>query len=372
MKILHINSYFSTSGLFKQLYDRQVSNGCDLDVYVPIPYDYPDERMAASGSYTTISPCYKSYERAIFHLKHRRILNDLKDRFDYPSYDLMHAHSLFSNGYLAYHLWKQYKIPYVVSVRNTDVRTFFERMPLLRKMGLDILRQAQAVIFISRNSYNQVLNNYIPENFRDEFIIKTQVIPNGIDNFWHENRYEERVFPLDSPIKIISTGKIMGRKRFIQLAEMVQIYDENIQAMELHIVGPDWNKKIVKKLEQFPQVHYHGPMKREELRDIYRKMDIFALLSYPETFGLVYPEAMSQGLPVIYTKNEGFDSFFKNCQVGVSVDKTNQLQFNQAVDFIIKYYYSISKNALIGSQLFDWDNVTSSYLKIYQNIIKGD
>ena len=47
MKVLHINSYFSTSGLFKHLYDRQLNAGLEIDVYVPISHQFPEERIAA-------------------------------------------------------------------------------------------------------------------------------------------------------------------------------------------------------------------------------------------------------------------------------------------------------------------------------------
>ena len=38
---------------------------------------------------------------------------------------------------------------------------------------------------------------------------------------------------------------------------------------------------------------------------IYRENDIYVMPSIIETFGLVYAEAMSQGLPVIYTRGQG-------------------------------------------------------------------
>ncbi|MBF1138813.1 MAG: glycosyltransferase, partial [[Eubacterium] sulci] len=37
-----------------------------------------------------------------------------------------------------------------------------------------------------------------------------------------------------------------------------------------------------------------------ELIEEYRKADIFALLSKTESFGIVYAEAISQGLPILY------------------------------------------------------------------------
>ena len=37
-----------------------------------------------------------------------------------------------------------------------------------------------------------------------------------------------------------------------------------------------------------------------------------------ETFGLVYPEAMSRGIPIVYTKNQGFDKYFEDGEIIVA------------------------------------------------------
>lgn len=369
MKILHINSYYSTSGLFKQLYDRQIEAGLKIDVYVPISHQYPSDRLAAEGDYTRISRNHHKLERYFFHWKHRSILKDLLTHYTPENYDVIHAHSLFSNGWLALQLWKKYKRPYVVAVRNTDVRTFFEKMPWLRRMGLEILEHASQVIFISQNSYDEVFQHYIPQGMRETLRAKTTILPNGIDDFWHENVHIDKPARVHSPLRIVTVGKVTPGKRFVQLAEMIQAYSENIRPAELHIIGPAWTPRIVEQLNKMPNVYYYGPHKKEDILTLYRQMDIFALLSYPETFGLVYPEAMSQGLPVIYTKHEGFDSFFDNHTVGVSVDKNDQIGFNKAVDYIVKHYKRLCPNALAGIDAFNWNTITQRYVELYQQII---
>lgn len=369
MKVLHINSYFSTSGLFKELYDRQVESGLDLDVYVPISYEYPEERIAAKGDYVRTDRVFHQYQRYIFHWKHHNILNSLLQTYSFEDYQLIHAHSLFSNGWLAYQLWKKYQIPYVVAVRNSDVRTFFAKMPWLRKMGLNILQNAQHIIFISKNSYNEVYEKYIPQKLVDPLKAKTSIITNGIHQYWLDNRYVKEDFSLHEPLRLITVGKVYAGKRFEQLAEMVQNYSL-IRPIELNIVGPDWDKSLTEQLKKTDNVIYHGAKSKEELLAMYRQMDIFALLSSPETFGLVYPEAMSQGLPVIYTENEGFDSFFPNYLIGVSVEKNDSLDFSKALDYIIKHYERISLNASASVDSFNWDSINEQYLKVYKKYAK--
>lgn len=370
MKILHINSYYSTSGLFEQLYQRQLNAHIDLDVYVPISHQYPEERLAAKGDYTHVARVFNDIDRYVFHIKHHKIWQDLAVFATNKAYDICHAHSLFSNGWLAHQLYKKYNLPYIVAVRNTDVRTFFAKTPWLKSMGIRILEDAQRIIFISQNSYDEVFHRYIPTHLAKNLKEKSHIIPNGIDDFWHDNRYDTKDTTLHQPLRIVTAGKVQKGKRFIQLAEMVHSYSNTIRPAQLHIIGPEWDKNIADQLQKIPNVYYYGALPKEQMTTLYREMDIFALLSYPETFGLVYPEAMSQGLPVIYTKHEGFDSFFDNHTVGVSVDKTDQLGFNKAVDYIIKHYDRLSHNALSGIEPFNWNKIVALYSTMYESILR--
>lgn len=372
MKILHINSYFSTSGLFSQLYHRQVDEGHQIKVYVPIAKQFPQDRLAVSGDYTDCVRIFNQIDRFIFPIKHQKILKDMLNRYQLEDFDLIHAHSLFSNGWLAYQAHLKTGLPYLVAVRNADIHTFFQKMPWMRSTGIKILKAADKIIFISRNSYQEVLNHFIPDDFKADFIRKTQVIPNGIDEYWHNHVYTDKEFKVHHPLKIVSTGKVMGLKRFIQLADMVASYNQECGLAELYIIGPDWNPKIRKKLEEHPYVHYLGPKSKEDILDIYRTMDIFALLSAPETFGLVYAEAMSQGLPLIYTKGQGFDGFFENYHVGISVDKTDQEAFVHALDYIKDHYPVLSQTAMREIQSFKWDDIHQIYQGLYLSILKED
>src|SRR5699024_12238501 len=80
------------------------------------------------------------------------------------------------------------------------------------------------------------------------------------------------------------------------------------------IVEKDYAEQINKKGQGL--VTIHSPVEVNELISIYRENDIFIMPSFSETFGLVYPEAMSQGLPVLYTKGQGFDGQYEDGYVG--------------------------------------------------------
>ena len=64
---------------------------------------------------------------------------------------------------------------------------------------------------------------------------------------------------------------------------------------------------------------------KEELIKLYRDSHIFTMPSITESFGLVYAEAMTQALPVVYTKGQGFDGQFPDGEVGYSVEALNEI-----------------------------------------------
>lgn len=103
-------------------------------MYVPIATNL-DLTGRDLGSYTTISQNHSKYDRYIFQLKHSKIYRDIVRKYSITDYSIIHAHSLFSNGYIALRIKQEFGLTYMVVVRNTDVNLFFKNMIHLRKLG---------------------------------------------------------------------------------------------------------------------------------------------------------------------------------------------------------------------------------------------
>ena len=88
--------------------------------------------------------------------------------------------------------------------------------------------------------------------------------------------------------------------------------------------------------------------------------------SFYESFGLVYAEAMSQGLPVIYTKGQGFDKQFSDGVVGYSVNPKNIEDIKEKIADIINNYETISNNCLNYVNKFFWENISSYYKNLFE------
>ncbi len=132
------------------------------------------------------------------------------------------------------------------------------------------------------------------------------------------------------------------------------------------VVGNIDNNQEYQKLKKHDFVTYIQHCPKEKLIQLYRKNDIFVMPSKTETFGLVYAEAMSQGLPVIYTRGQGFDGQFPEGEVGYSVPYDSPAKIAKRVRDIINRYDTISNNCINKVGKFNWDKIAKSYLRVYR------
>ena len=368
MKILHINSYYCGNSFYKNLFDRQKESGLNLDVYVPV-HTAMDVSSVKLGAYTTITVNHGKFDRLFFHIKHKKIYTDIVKKYAMNEFNIVHAHSLFSNGYIALKLKKDFDIPYVVAVRNTDANTFFKYMIHLRKLGLEILKEAEKVIFLSKSYRDLVIEKYVPVKLKKEIFDKTEIISNGIDYFWFQNKGTPKASPKHDNLRLVYTGAINKNKNLIATVKAIELLQQKGYYARFTVVGRIADKSIYQQITALKYVKYIEPKPKEELIEIYRANDIFVMPSIHETFGLVYAEAMSQGLPVIYTKGQGFDEQFDEGIVGYHVDCYNAKEIAYRILDVLNHYQQLSKNCVKLCDKFHWNLITLEYINIYKKCI---
>ena len=94
------------------------------------------------------------------------------------------------------------------------------------------------------------------------------------------------------------------------------------------------------------------------------------MVSKPETFGLVYVEALSQHLPIIYAQGQGFDGYYQDGYVGYPAEAGNAAAIAEKIESLIKNYATIASNveSLDLDKDFDWSNIGKKYLTIYNTL----
>ena len=374
MRVLHINANYITSALHQVMIEHL--NELNVDSYVFAPTYDKKSCIIEPKDYVTVSECFKNWDRIFYYYKQKKIIASVDQTYDIFQFDIIHAYTLFTDGNVAMELSKKYGVPYVVAVRNTDLNIFFKRMVYLRSRGIEILKRASAVFFLSPVYKDAVINNYVPELLREEIQKKSLIVPNGIDDFWHNNTFErdasviaERIIK-EKVLKCIFVGGIDKNKNIELTLKALTQLNKNGWKCTLTSVGKIVDKSIYEQLSTNPIFQYVEPKKKEQLLDYYRKADLFIMPSHAETFGLVYAEAMSQGLPVIYTRGQGFDGQFEDGVVGYSVNDDDFDELTDKILNVVKQYPYFVNKCLSSVDRFKWNIISIKYLGVYEEICK--
>ena len=147
MRVLHINCNYLGTALHQCMVEHLDHQGVENTVFAPT-YGL-ETAVITPNENVIVKKCFRKWDRAAFYYKQNKIRKALERSVSVADFDLLHAYTLFTDGNCAYEMWKKYGVNYVVAVRNTDVNFFFRLMPHLRKRGVEILRNAKAVFFLS-------------------------------------------------------------------------------------------------------------------------------------------------------------------------------------------------------------------------------
>lgn len=368
-----MNCDYIWTTLHKKMIDHLTKLGIKNTVFAPVCKVEKNIVDISENEY--VIKCFNKLDRYFFGIKQFKIMKSLEKCISVSEYDLIHAYYLFTDGNYARIISRKYNIPYVVAVRNTDVNVFFKHMIHLRCVGIKILKDARTVFFLSESYKRQVLYSYVPSKIRHEIEQKCVVLPNGIDNYWLDNKYLEKNYEetekriKNKNIRLIYAGRIDKNKNIELTVEAIRILEREGWSAHLTIVGPIEDQSIYERLRNEHSVTYIQKLVKEDLINRYRLADIFVMPSHTESFGLVYAEAMTQGLPVIYTRGQGFDQQFEKGMVGYAVSDEDPMELVEAIKNCASRYKHISSNALEVVGKFDWNNICLMYQKIYSNII---
>jgi glycosyltransferase involved in cell wall biosynthesis len=214
--------------------------------------------------------------------------------------DIIHAHYLF-NIPLAAWIGRKYNIPFIA----TEHWSVFNK-PTIPK---NVLRMA-------RNNYSYLsalisVSVSLQKSLKEVTKHNSIVISNMVDIAYYNYIERER----KSYFQYVSIGSLTKRKCFDLL---IRAFSQSHFQQDTRLVivgeGPEYDHlvRLVSTLNLDKQVHLIGKKNRDSIRSILAKSDAFVLPSAFETFGVVYIEALSTGLPVIATQCGGPEDFINS------------------------------------------------------------
>ena len=375
MNILHISNGYADSKVHSNLTKALDKLGIIQTVYCPVR----EERLIGKNKFEgnkikfVYSYSIKPWYKYVYHFKLWMLFRDLKSKVNLKGVDVVHAATLFSDGGLALKVYKQYGVPYIVAVRNTDINLYISKLKHTHRLGREILCNARRIVFISKGEMAEFEESSfikpIWEKIKDKVIFQ----PNGIEDFWHTHLSKGRRNGHD----VLYIGDYTPNKNVVRLAEAVLALkqEKGFEDIRLIIVGGE-KEGMAWKSDGKTQVIIDNNLSvikaqgkiydKDRLAEIMRSSALFAMPSIHETFGLVYVEALSQNLPVVYTKGQGIDGLFDS-SVGEGVDPLSVDSIKDAIRRILTNPQSYS-NASVDFSDFDWTNIAKRYIDLYQSL----
>lgn len=357
MKVLQVSNDYFHSNVYRTLHEALTEE--KMESYYFVPTHYGDVARKEAGVYS--KPCYHKMDRFFFFSKQEKIYAQFKPLIETIRPDILHAQFLYSAGYVCLKAKRDYGIPYVVTIQNTDINIFYKHMPHLRKVAAEIIKEAESVIFISA-SYQE----HLSAKLRASMDAKSLIIPFAIDPFWSTHTFPSREHPAGSAIHAITVGLVGHGKNQLTAVKAIEILRRKGIDIDITVIGATGSPAIDQKICGYPFVRRVQQIPKEALMEEYRQADIFVLPSLTESFGLVYAEALSQGLPILYSRGQGFDKQFDEGFVGYHVDAKDEGSIAEGLLRIIKNYDVLSQNCVGACDRFSAGKVAKQLMDLYR------
>lgn len=364
MKVLHICPGYFGSKLYDKLFAALQKIGILNEVFT-LPFNNLTFNGECSYNLKVWEKKFNFLDRLIYFMKQHKIYKRICIEYSPNMFNFIHAHTLFSAGFPAYLLHRKFKHPYIVVIRNTDVNVFFKYMFHLRSLGNTIMKSAQNIIFISPSYQNFVMDKYVLKKNKTSILNKSIVIPNGIDEYFLDNKYTIKRATDVRMIKLIFIGNLDSNKNIETTIKVCKLLQEKGHSVKYTIIGDILDVKYTNIIAKHKFINYYPRCPIENVLSHLRQSDIFLMPSINETFGLVYAEAMSQGMPVIYSRGQGFDCQFDDGTVGYAVDCFDYLEIAKRIIDLYNDYQQFSERCVALVNKFNWSKIAEEYRKIY-------
>lgn len=374
--ILHITNDFNHTKVHKELYSHLDNLCIRQTIFIPLRNEQHIGNnhfdFITNNSEYIYSDKLKKYHKLFFKSKVNFLYNSLLRDINVSKVSLTHATTLFSDGTIAYKLFKNHNIPYIVTVRNTDIFTFFKYRKDLIPLAFKILNNASKIIFISESNRRAFKNLSVMKKYYDKLSPQIEIVNNGIDNYWISNKEKYKTNNSSKNYRFLFIGRFDKNKNIENLIYGMEEFMNNNKEVQLQldVVGGNgsMHTKVVRLINSKNWINFHGIINdKNELKRIFKTVDYFSLISFHETFGLVYLEALSQGKPILFTEKQGIDFTFL-FKVGERVDPTSIDDISKKIMLLIDSSYNKINN--IDFKLFMWEKIAKKYNEIYNQIIK--
>jgi glycosyltransferase involved in cell wall biosynthesis len=276
--------------------------------------------------------------------------------------DLIHAYVSYPAGFIASVLSRETGIPYMI----TEFMGPFPFPVHCERSGRPRKEIRDALIGSHRNI---VLSEYLRHRFVELGFDEPTIIPFSVNT---------ELFAVDRKandiIEVVTCSRMVVQKGVFDLLQAFEAAVKVNPRLRLTMIGdgealPDL-KRLTDKKGLSARLRFTGALNNREVAKIFSKSHFFVLASHFDTFGVVFIEALSSGLPIVGTKCGGPESFIGN-QHGLLVNVTDIAQLSDALVEMAANYekYDGQKIRQYAIDCFSEQAVSTAVTKQYDAIL---
>ncbi len=163
---------------------------------------------------------------------------------------------------------------------------------------------------------------------------KMFVIPNPLPPDWEQRAFSKKVLvrPKDFPLTVLTLARIVPGKGVDLVVEAFAFLPKSVR---LIVAGDGDQLNAIKhrasELGIFSRIAFAGWVVDEEKQRLFDQADLFCLPSDYDSFGMIYLEAMANGLPVIALDGGPISDVVPHGRCGLLIKQKDPKQLAEAI-----------------------------------------
>ncbi|MBO7586814.1 MAG: hypothetical protein J6T13_06505 [Bacteroidales bacterium] len=360
-QILHLYADNFPLSRLNELVSRTEGVVCNMGV--AIPGCGRDNRAATTLKMPTLpspAPCDPT---SLFHYDKMvsQAATFVEQHIPMSDVTLMHAHSIWSGGAVAYELSCRHHIPYIIAADQADMRFWHENPQRGRKTGLPVLEHAERIVFHDTNQQDFIAGR-ISDQDADRIFSRARTIPDGLDPFWLQNLY------LHKPVSLVHTrlllaGEQLSPKSVSPVKRAVQLLHKKNYNVTLTVAGCSVTDDLGPSVKILPELN------QETLFQALRDNDIYIAPRLADSIHPFYAEALSQGMPIIHNSHEAPHGLCPDGEISYATDLDSAEEIAAKVLLASERFATMEQHIadMHPLHLFNWDEIYRGYLRVYDS-----
>ena len=378
IKLLYLSEDYLNTKVHHNLCNHLCELGVDVTVYTVLRSSSAFQNIDSTFEnikYDVVKYEFSGNEKRYkydFRYKVKSKYGYLKSNVNLQDFDIVLAGTLFIEGAIALKINEEFGVPYISCVRGADVNFYFRKMFHLWLLGRNIVCGAAKMIPITKSIKDSLLGRIGMIGLRKNAESKCEYVNNGIDEIWINNYTTKK--SVAHPYKLLFIGHLEENKNIVRLQNVVVSLIDKYPDIKLTIIGgaAECYEDVISICKEYlNNFEYLGKIyDKQKLLTIVREHHIFTMVSHSETFGLVYIETLSQGLPVLYTQGQGIDGVFSK-RIGEAVISNSDDSIKQGLEKLLTDYDNYEPLSREDVASFSWSEIAKKYMFFLKSILEN-